>query len=100
MGMKRHLFSIMAMAAMLGGGYSPQPTRSYSPRLKPTTPEQDNEKFEAALKRKNKERKENFPKFKEWEVYGFRIIAFNQKNAVRDMNTLMRENYIPIPKES
>jgi len=98
------MFSAMAM--MMGG----MPTGGYSaPRQKPQrklsieeeAKELENRKvkFTAELERCNSERKSNFKKFKEFEVYGLKIIAFNSKNAMRDMNSLMRSNLIQIQQD-
>lgn len=107
--MKNRLFMMLAMAGMFGGmpmgmgGTSTprqKPQRKLSPEEEAKELENRQAKFTADLERFNATRKVEFPKFKEFEVYGLKIIAFSLKNATRDMNKLMRQNYLAIKTES
>lgn len=107
--MRKAMLMMLAMSAMMGGGMgmsSPEPRR-YRPNPKPLSPEEEAEvikerqaKFMVDLEKHNINRKANFPKFKEHIVYGLPIIAFSQKNAIRDMNSLMRQNLIQIKENA
>jgi hypothetical protein len=97
---------MLAMAGMMGMGGMPtysEPKR-YSPPRKLTPEEEAVElenrkaKFLADLEKHNEQRKKDFPKWKEYEVYGLKIIASKQHNALRDMKRLMRYNYLAIPE--
>jgi hypothetical protein len=100
---------ILAMAMMfggmsgmpMGGGSAPRqrPQRKLSPEEEAEVLVQRQATFMADLEKHNANRKANFPKFKEFEVYGLKIIAFSLKNAIRDMNSLMRSNLIQIKQE-
>jgi len=105
--MRKTLSMLLAMAGMFGGmpmgvGSTPRqkPQRKLSPEEETQELEKRTAKFTADLEKHNAERKKNFPKFKEWEVYGMKIIAFSQKNAMRDMNRLMRSNHLTVKVES
>lgn len=111
--MKRSIGSLgmmMAMASVLGGAgsglvggdFSP-PTPQPRPKKRVLSPEEEAELFEKAkeklfleLASQNLERSQKFPKFKEFEVYGLPVIAFNLKNATRDLENLMKHNGIGI----
>lgn len=102
MALKGRLGMYAAMAMMMAGatGMAGMPSLE-SPRPKPRklTPEEEEKllqermnKFISSLEQHNIERKKNFPKFKEFVVFDLTIIAFNSKNAVRDMNILLNSN--------
>lgn len=96
---------LMAMAMMMGGSVGAPPRGEpnyYKPKRKLTPEEEAQEleqkkvKFLSDLEKQNGERRILFPKFKEFEVHGLIIVAFNQKNAIRDLNILMQNNLIQI----
>ncbi len=99
----------MAMAVAMGGlGFdkpmlgTPQPKsqpRKLSPEEEAEELERRKNQFLLDLDKHNTERKQTFPKFKEFEVHGLIIVAFNQKNAIRDMSFLMQKNLIAIKKD-
>jgi hypothetical protein len=98
------MYMMLAMAMMggMGGmssGYSAprqRPQRKLSPEEEADFLKERQAKFLSDLEKHNVNRKANFPKFKEHIVYGLPIIAHSPKNAVRDMNSLMRQNLIQI----
>jgi len=101
----RKLGMMMAMATMFAGMSGMDMPRLPRERQRPRklTPEQEEkelevrqEKFLLDLEKKNQERKKDFPKWKEYEVYGLMIIACNPKNAYRDINILMQSNGIAV----
>lgn len=105
MSLRGRMLTLMAMTAMFGGTgmafneprrYNHAPPRKLSPEEETEELERRKTKFLSELDEHNEERKKNFPKFKEHIVYDLTIIAFNQKNAVRDMNALMQSNHIQI----
>jgi hypothetical protein len=108
--MKGNMYMMLAMAGLMGGFNEMPNGRSSTPRKRPEpklSPEEEAKvlaerqvKFIANLEKHNAERKKNFPKFKEHEVYGLIIIAHSPKNAVRDMNSLMRQNLIQIKENA
>jgi hypothetical protein len=98
------MYMMLAMAMMGGmGGMSSgcsvqrqRPQRKLSPEEEAEILKERQAKFLSDLEKLNVERKQNFKKFKEYEVYGLKIIAFSQKNALRDINNLMHQNLIRI----
>lgn len=108
--MRNKLGMYMAMAVAMGGlgldkpmlGTPSQPKpqpRKLSPEEEVEELERRKNQFLLDLDKHNIERKQTFPKFKEFEVHGLIIIAFNQKNAIRDMNFLMQKNLITIKED-
>jgi hypothetical protein len=108
--MRKSMLMMLAMSAMMGAGMGMprmEEPRRYRPNRKPLTPEEEAKlleerqaKFMADLEKHNANRKVNFPKFKEHIVYGLPIIAHSPKNAVRDMNSLMRQNLIQVKENA
>lgn len=106
MSMKSSLYMCMALAMMSGMGGTQQrfqEPRRYNPPPRKLTPEEEEaelkkrkDKFLSDLEQNNINRKKNFPSWKEYDVYGLKIVASNTKNAIRNMQSLMRENYISI----
>lgn len=104
------MYMLFAMSMMMGGmsgmpmggGSAPRqrPQRKLSPEEEAEVLKERQAKFLTDLERLNVERKNNFKKFKEHEVYGLKIIAFSPKNALRDMNSLMRQNLIQIKENA
>ena len=95
------------MMGGMGTGMNYAPERRYNPPPRKLTPEEElaeldkrQAKFIAELEIHNVNRKANFPKFKEFIVYGLPIIASNLKNAYKNMNSLMRSNLIQIKEQS
>ena len=104
MSMKKSLYMVMAMSAMMGMGGMPtfQEPKRYSPprKLSPEEEAVEMEKRKAKLltdlEQHNADRKKNFPKFKEFVVFDLIIVAHSQKNAYRDMKSLMRYNGLSV----
>lgn len=99
----KSLYGRFLALAMLMGGMNPMGGAVSTPKRKPETREMTEEelkkrleKFTLDLKTVNDERLRNCPKFKQFEVHGFIIIAFNQKNATRDIDNLLKRNLIEI----
>mgnify|MGYP001567219339 CR=1 FL=1 len=103
MNMKGKLGMYMAMAMAMGGMGMEMPAQrtKYKPQPRPLTPEEEvielekrQAKFLLDLVKHNDERSKNFPKWQMYDVHSLLIVASNQKNAIRDMNFLMRLNLI------
>jgi hypothetical protein len=104
------MYMLLAMSAMMGGVSSTPFTeprrRNYDPRPSKLSPEEEakvlaerKEKFLLNLEKHNADRQLNFPRWKSYEVYGLQIFASKEKNAIRDMNALMKQNHIQIKEE-
>ncbi len=106
MSMRGSIYSIMAMAAIMGGvsgsgmslprqRYKPQP-RKLSPEEEVIELEKRRAKFLLSLEKHNSERMTDFPKWKQYDVHGFSIIASSEKNAIRDIGFLLNQSGIYI----
>ena len=96
------LRSILAMTMLMTGGKMPkmfydEPKKAYiklTPEEQEVELQRQKEKFVLNLNKHNEERRLNFPKWKEFDVNGFMIIASNEKNAHRDLSFLINRNLV------
>lgn len=91
------MFGGMSGAMSIGSYHRNRPEpRKLSPEEEATLLEKKRAEFLIDLEKSEVERKKNFPKWKQYSVYGLMITASNEKNAIRDMGFILKRNSLSI----